>query len=475
MRRRWLLALLLAGCHSNVEVDSSAFEGRSALLWIYVDGQLSGLWATNVGSAGLDPTPPGLAYERSVELLAMTFACPLQDVGLIPGAQTLHEFPEYDDPRTPPPKKLLAAKIEDGVQAPWKTLSEPDPRMQDALLLLDLPATNVCDHYSPPYRRTADVRIAATSPSDQPVFAQAIDDHRMLLGTSVGHLYEIADDGSYQQIEELGLGERPESIEFRAAFRDDSGGLWLYAADGRLAHGTLESGFEVLPVVSPATGTSVALTGSHGDAPFELFAVTNSHMMVRFDGAEWQTVYSGSEEAICDLGIAGGRQPLPASATWIAPGEALGLGAGEPPGMLLRYREGQAFEEPVPGIAGTPASVLSSDLGTFAGTCEGDLVRRGEVTWEPAFSRRAETSFPIVTMVRSGGGFLYAGFDDGQPLLATYHPSIGYCERDALEAFGLLVARAGPTIFVVYLRRNTDMLRVILLEEGDPPCLAAEG
>jgi hypothetical protein len=142
---------------------------------------------------------------------------------------------------------------------------------------------------------------------------------------------------------------------------------------------------------------------------------------------------------------------------------------------VLRYREGQAFEEPFPSNAGSPATVLQTDLGSFAGTCEGDLVRRDEQTWVPAFSKRAETSFPIVTMVRSGAGFLYPGAHGREGLLTSYHPSIGYCTIEELEGFGRFILKAGRTVFLVYLRFDRGPIRVILYEEGEPPCFALTG
>jgi hypothetical protein len=471
--RRWLLLLLSIGCHSNVVIETSALEGRSALVWIYADGELHSLWGADLDGGRLVPPPPGIAYEEKIEMLAMTFACPLADTGLVLGAQELLEFPEYDAPRTPAPRKIAASKIEGDVQEEWRELSEPDPRMQESLLLLNLPEDNICSRYAIPYRRFADATIQ-TDDRSQVVLAEAIDDHRILIGTEVGALYEISDDGSYRELEDIGLAESPEALEFRAAFRDPEGRMWLYAADGRVARGTIDGGFELMEETSTATGAEAALAGSAEGAPFELFAVTSSRKLAHFDGTRWRTVYQGSRLPICDLGIIG-EIVMPPTATWVAPGEAVVHGAGEAEGMVLRYRDGQAFEESFPPVAGSPASVLQTDLGTFAGTCEGDLVRRVEQTWAPAFPKRADTVFPIVSMVRSGAGFLYPGIDNAEAMLATYHPSIGYCIGEMLEGIGRFIVRTGRTIYVVYLRDRRDPIRVILFEEGDPPCFAVEG
>jgi hypothetical protein len=471
--RRLFALLLAASCHSNVTIDLAPLEGRSALLWIYVDGELVHLWGTNLEEGKLAPPPPGIAYEKEVELLAMTFACPLADTGLGSGAQKLLDFPEYDLPRTPPPRRLLATKIEAGEQNEWKELSEPDPRMADSLLLLDLPEDNVCSKYTVSYRRIAETRIPSL-PESQVVFAQVIDERRILIGTGVGQLYEIDDRGNHREITSLGLAEEPIELEFRASFRDDDGLLWLYTADGRMARGTIDGGFEMVPAISTATGADVALAGSPQGAPFELFAVTSSRKLARFDGSAWSTVYEGVEAPICRIGLTG-RLVMPATATWVAPGEALVHGAGEPTGTVLRYREGQAFEEPFPESTGSPASVLQTDLGSFAGTCEGDLVRRDEQSWVPAFSRRAATSLPIVTLVRSGGGFLYPGARSREGVLTSYHPSIGYCTVEELEGFGRFILRAGRTVFLVYLRFQGSPIQVILYEEGEPPCFSLTG
>jgi hypothetical protein len=467
------LLVTLAACHQNVDVPVPPLDGvGSVLLWVYADRELTGVFAIDVVDGQLTQ-PPNAVYLDDLELLAMTFACPSADVGLTPGKQELLEV-EYDfeKVRTPPPREMLAFDPREGTE--WRTMPAMDPRMLDTILHLDLEANNVCDRYSVPYAKSrAEI---PTAPNTNPVFAIPAGTDRILVGMTNGELFQVAQDGSYSEVRDLGLPALPETIDFKAAYREDDGTMWLYAFDGRVARGSLEAGFTFISEVSTATGGAIALDGSRGGAPLEILAAgADRRRLVRFDGARWETLFEGDETPICDLGFF--DVVLPPVVSWIGPSEALAIGAGESRGSVLRYKDGAAFEEPFPAVAGDPATVLETDLGTFATTCEGDIVKRGDVTWEPAFPTRAETSFPIIAITRAAGpGLVYAGNRMRTAVLAQFHPSIGYCrEMESLPGFGRFMVRLGGTIFLVMARRDNEPLIIVLLEEGDPPCLAVRG
>lgn len=473
MRRALYLLTLAAGCHSNVTIDLPPLDGaRSMILWIFADDELAGVYAEDVTPEGaLFPPLPAVAYGDDVELFAMTFPCPMQSVGLPLGPLELADFPNYDEPRTPPPSQMFASKLGEQGGA-WREISEMDPRMLTSLLALELDEDHACSRFLTPFEIT-EIEVDRNR-SEFTTFAVPVDDHRILLGSSNGRLFEVRDDGTWEQILDIGLPAAPVEMDFRGAHRQEDGTLWLYAYDGRVARGTLDGGFELLPQVSTATGSMISLTGSPNGAPLELFAVTDQRTFARFDGTTWETVYMGTNPPLCDLGF--DKIAIPPVAAWVAPGEALALGAGERSGSLLRYRDGQAFEEPLPGITGYPSHVLQTERGTYAATCDGDLAVRVDERWEPAYPGRAETAFPIIAIEETATGLIYAspeGFRESS--VAQFHPKIGYCIFDEVEGLPRTMVRAGSTVFLIMLRRENSPIRVLVMKEGDPPCFAQGG
>jgi hypothetical protein len=114
------------------------------------------------------------------------------------------------------------------------------------------------------------------------LFFSASIEGRSLLSTDAGFYWVDAD--AIVPATELAPDLPREAGFWHEASRE----LWLIdGATGRVMHGDLSSGF-ARAVDLPRARPPIYVDGSRGDAPFELFVVTSSRALYRFDGQRWE-------------------------------------------------------------------------------------------------------------------------------------------------------------------------------------------
>jgi hypothetical protein len=201
------------------------------------------------------------------------------------------------------------------------------------------------------------------------------------------------------------------------AHREPSGRIWLIDVHGKLVAGDLDHGFMEQPKLV-ATETIAAMDGSHGGAPFELFALTQLHAVWHFDGTAWSR-FPGPTGPMIDRSSN--------AIAWVAPGAASAI--GRTLDKVLEASGGHVEEQTLDLPARPTEDSLYAirwvdGFGPVIGTRWSTLFLREGDLWR-ALSVPAITSRVTVLTALPGGGLLFGG-ESG--ILAQYHRGYGYCD-----------------------------------------------
>lgn len=277
----------------------------------------------------------------------------------------------------------------------------------DEAFALELPGGR---SWAPSERRSVDFKIAAASPCPQlSATAVEIDALSGQPDTGVNIDNESAlvffSDGGWWRIDPNGATRVAERERVRAAWRADTGDLWIVTSTGTLLRGDLERGFTVTATLPP-TFDGAAIDGSHFPAPLELFIMIDDKMLARFDGQEVRVVDDRHESGGAEIDVA-----------WVEAGTAIAIGQLER--ALLRYENGAAREELFQQIFNveSPSALMHHPrLGSFLGTNNGFFYRRalGEPNWNPLGRVGAETFGATVEQLTPWGEGVAIGVGRGQ-------------------------------------------------------------
>jgi hypothetical protein len=182
--------------------------------------------------------------------------------------------------------------------------------------------------------------------------------------------------------------------------------------------------------------TRAFIDGPRGNAPFELFAVSDNrtysttvaeqletrHTIAHFDGTAWEVLQGGT--------IA---NPLrnPVAVVWIGPGEALIYGVAEPLATVLHIKDKAILKENASSAAVSSIEVVE-DGTVYLGTADGRAYRRTLTGW----SIIKDMSVPINPryFLPLAGGLVFGGEAKiFQFTIAALIPSLGVCVGDPLS------------------------------------------
>ncbi|MCC7381936.1 MAG: hypothetical protein IT384_08910 [Deltaproteobacteria bacterium] len=411
----WALSpLLLGACHSVVVLDAPSLGSARAALVVVAppDGEALGAYAVDLAA---DAVWPDLSVQPPSTVLTLAYTCDVARLGLAPGWQALQD-PAAQQDLLPPPAVVLATEVEEASSSAWALQAQlPDSVVRR---LRRLPLTPAARCRAAGARFESRVLAVPNDGHGPPAFLVPVDERRTLAGTRDGKLYQVDLDGTITRLVSRERWPDP----YVGAHRTSDGILWLVTAEGQVARGTLEQGFEtVTSTTAFPQQQRIAVTGSTGGAPFELFAegvADDRRLFARFDGVRWQPLASVEWDGIF----------LPA-VVWVGPGEAVAIGAGESgPNTVSRYKNGEAREEILRGASGLSAILQHSQLGTVVGRDTEGLFRFVGRTWEPLEGLSPVTYIRVFSA--EGPGFLYGGsveFNFSATAFSQYHPTIGFC------------------------------------------------
>lgn len=415
---RWasaLAPLLLGACHSVVVLDAPSLGAARAALVVVAppDGEALGAYAVDLAA---EAAWPDLSVQPPSTVVTLAYSCDVARLGLTPGWQALQD-PAAQQDLLPPPALVLASEVDEASSTAWTQAAQLSDAVVRRLRRLPLTPAARC--------RAAGARFESrvlTVPNDghgPPAFLVSVDERRALAGTRDGKLYQVDLDGTITRLESRERWPDP----YVGAHRTSDGILWLVTAMGQVARGTIEQGFETITSTTafPEQGR-IAVTGSTGGAPFELFAEgegdNDRRLFARFDGVRWEQLASVEWDGIF----------LPAVA-WVGPGEAVAIGAGQSgPNTVARYKNGEVHEEVLRGRSGLSAILQHSQLGTVVGRDTEGLYYFDGRTWEPLEGLSPVTYIRVFSA--EGPGFLYGGsveFNFSATVFSQYHPTIGFC------------------------------------------------
>lgn len=191
------------------------------------------------------------------------------------------------------------------------------------------------------------------------------------------------------------------------------GEFWFVSLDGRLAHGSPETGFvEGPPLPSRSQWRNSVLLPSLPGEPKELAFWSGDHDLLSFDGTSWRELSrsegSGNFARALRLG----------PADFIASSDSLEEG-------ILHVKDGRAsFERLDDSLGVRPFSMTRTEaLGILLGTERGKIFERQGGTWVP---QRSVEGVGKLYAVAPWGGDLIVGGDSG--VLAQHVPGWGTCE-----------------------------------------------
>jgi hypothetical protein len=353
---------------------------------------------------------PDVQLSGDTDLYAITFRCPLETIGIRPGAQMI-AAPRYDVLRAPAPMRILSSVVRAGDQSAW-TDSPLTDVIGSLLRSIDLPEDNLCRLYSLGLS-SKEITIPLGSQPIAPTLAVPLDATTALAATRDGRFFTVSTDGTYRM---LGL---PPSTPHDAGFRRGDE-IWLLSRDGTLAHGgpTDLSFTPVSAKGSTLTRTIVALDGSPATEQLELFAVTDRHVLETYDGSTWTTLHVGRDHA-SNTAVA-----------WIGPHEAIAANASEVEWTIARAANGLVHEDDLQ-LASDPYGVgYIAGIGPLIGTDDGHVLGFDGTSWHTIPGSMIETRLKI--FAHAGRGVLIGGsLDNG--LFEQYQPAAGYCDEQRLQ------------------------------------------
>jgi hypothetical protein len=357
-------------------------------------------------------SPPELHRRGMPEIETLEYLCDLERLGLQAGTQELSDATELRLPVPTRSKKLIGGTWTEG------QVSEGTAGI---LAGLNLGTDNMCNVSRARFRSRELMFI--NDERDDPAFNLSLDENTAFVASLNGFYYLVDRDGAITRIDPF-----PDGEAYAGGYRAFDGELWLMTLEGRLVRGTLDTGFEVVTSSAPfRPSTRVDLVGPRGDAPLELYALTDARDFLRFDGAKWEVLARSDDyDEIFRPQIA-----------WVRPNEAVAIGVGRAANTVVRYRDGEAIEELLPDHdIGLSAIAFIPQFGLVLGRDDGAVFFNDGSGWVPEPKERER--FFVRSIVELEGGLFYgAGLAQSffEYELFQFYPSLGHCPPDKVSAY----------------------------------------
>lgn len=342
-------------------------------------------------------------FDGKAHLIAWLYDQTLDQLRLPEGALASTRIVGYER-KLPQPKTAYEAEVGPDRMSAWVETAQVNEALSRYRYRGD---TNLCTDF--------DLRVVEVGLADDFTAATALDAGAVLVGArSNPWLYRIDLEGA-RKIDGL-PGFNPV-----AAYRGTDGRVWLGGAEGKLAVGTAETGF-MLASQSRMRATLRWMDGPRGDAPFELFTMSDRGDFERFDGNRWEMLRSISTSTAMATPNGG--------VAWLGPGEAVAL-----PPQGARFDTTLFRTKLMNGAISTTAFLFpSAQLGApialrpVEGFGAMGSTKFGNVVIFDAGGFRRIDNAPALgeprVIVRHKDGFVLAG---GGVSFTQYSPVVGFC------------------------------------------------
>jgi hypothetical protein len=390
-----LIAACALGCHKylGIRPPEPSSPMASAILF-FEQGATVRAWATDLdaGSVRL----PQISIPAEIDVEVFYYACSVSAFGLSPGWLSISNGGVQGVP-IPHPLEMQRATLAPDHASTW--------------------AKEATTSLLPDWRLTTSLQCATFNVKEWPIGPPAdgtidipLDAHSALVATDNGAFFRVRDDADQPQALTAVSTATPDLAGYRA----HDGRIWLFGVGGEIAVGDPDRGFTSAGTTASATATTgfAAMDGPEGDAPFELFTVSQNGSFDHYDGSAWHTLDRG--------GLGAGDHP---GLVWVGPGEVFAIGLLE--GSVTHVKDGVLTREHI-GALETNLRLLSisssHQLGIILGTLDGTIfVRHDDGSWDPLPNVLRNE---VQTLTPYQGGFI-AGVEHG--VLVQYHPVLGWC------------------------------------------------
>jgi hypothetical protein len=413
-RAPYFVAALIAvfACHpvESIPAPPLSPEAKSGLL--ISTGSSPTVVAFNV-AAGL----PRLYTKNAGDLAILEFGCTLDRLGLEPGPQKLLAMPS-DKIRLPRPKAVWLATASEN--ATWSNGQLP-ASLDEFVRRLELDDENICRSTIARFR-TQQIALPQDGRND-PGFVIRTDDDHALVSSRNGYYYLVDREGNAEKVTDFG------DKQYVAGYRAPDGELWLMSLDGETVRGRLGAGFTAVTSTAPLERSErIWLEGSHGDAPFELYAETDSRAFLRLEGSTWQLIERSRQHD-------GVFRP---DLVWTGPNEAVAIGVGDVRNTVVKYANGTVMQDVLPENSGLSSIAFTPELGLIVGRDNGAIWHKnGDSPWKPLPSSGRELHYVRAITPISNGFFYGAGFEINflEYHFFQYYPGVGHCPPERLTEY----------------------------------------
>jgi hypothetical protein len=372
--------------------------------------------------------------DGEVMITLLRYGSSLLDLGLERGALALEEDPVF---ATALPAHASAARtlVSGGTASAWAELAGID----GALSTFRVRGAPICGAYS------ANVVTLTTTVGATAV--ARLEDGVALVASRNGDAHRVTASGA----ERIDLGT-PIGFQPSAIYRAPDGELFISGDGPRLVRGRIGA-FVEAPV--PEASDLRYLAGpAEGD--FELFALSKTNGLYRFDGSSWETVWSPSDPPGEDGAL-----------VYLGPGRAAGVsGSGD---IVLVYDRARSSPEivNVPFIIEKLVALASvPGVGLVGATGLRNVVRVGDPFERVVTLPVADEPIGLHTL---GDGFVAISDRGG---LVEYHPRIENCPGalgERLPVVGLATADLGGSYILVGHRSEAlDPTQVVVYTRNLP-------
>ncbi|MBI4818953.1 MAG: hypothetical protein HY791_21965 [Deltaproteobacteria bacterium] len=459
-----LWTLPLVSCHSTAELSLPDLKGSASIVVATVqDRRVLDLHAARAEDA--TAILPSFAERdgSSTRIMAFGFGCSLSTLGL--GDGRLELVPEAEATLSLP-RPRAAFQTDPAHDQVWVPV-EDESTVSSVLSRAPTPSENLCRLRSGKWRASREIEL--TTSDDLTTLAVEEDADHLLLALADGRFFRVGASGTTEQLTELST-----STPHHAGLRDATGQLWLVSADGRVAKGTVESGFEIDEVRNSTAAYRFMALALSPNAD-ELYTLGDSGTLERYRAGSGWTVLARRPFALgADI-----RDIYYPSVIWVGPERVLASGAGpiaavtEVSGAVVTHHDlGRGL---VTGVGALPPNRA------IAGTRFGGLAlwEGGEFSrLEPRVAQGVPFGMSIRIFIPDGDGFILGRQSPVASFLARYSEPVGAICDAGLQTnpFTEHIKKVGDRIFVVQ-RAQSDAIQVEVLvfeREGEVPSCALD-